>query len=174
MSPPTSTTLWREQDRKDTSPEPIVVDGVVIPKGTMVGVNVYAINHNKDVFPDPFAYKPERWLEDGGFDEATKRRMNETFSPFSVGPRGCAGKAMAYLEVSLVLAKAIWYFDFERAPGELGAIGGGKSGDKRGRYRTGESQLEDIFSSRHDGPYLMFRPRKGGDGVELCRELDQA
>ena len=47
MSPPTSTTLWREQDRKDTSSEPIVVDGVVIPKGTMVGVNVYAINQDR-------------------------------------------------------------------------------------------------------------------------------
>ncbi|KAI0160396.1 cytochrome P450 [Xylariaceae sp. FL1272] len=35
------------------------------------------------------------------------------FVPFSVGTRGCAGKTMAYLEVSLVLAKVLFHVDFD-------------------------------------------------------------
>ncbi|KAI0114209.1 cytochrome P450 [Hypoxylon sp. NC0597] len=50
----------------------------------------------------------------------------DAFAAFSIGPRGCAGKPTAYLELSLALAKIIWYFDFETAPGKLGDIGLGQ------------------------------------------------
>jgi hypothetical protein len=33
---------------------------------------------------------------------------------------------MAYLEMSLVLAKTLWYFDFVKAPGEAENLGGGE------------------------------------------------
>ena len=85
--------------------------------------------------------------------------MREAFGAFSVGPRGCAGIAMAYLETSLVLAKTLWHFDFEKAEGELGVIGVGKAGGEEGRARSDEFQLYDLFVSAHDGPYLSFRSR---------------
>ena len=85
--------------------------------------------------------------------------MRDAFAPFSIGPRGCAGKSMAYLETSLVLAKTLWYFDFEVAPGELGEVGAGKVGLEEGRERRGEFQLYDLFGSSHDGPYLTFKTR---------------
>ena len=85
--------------------------------------------------------------------------MRDAFAPFSIGPRGCAGKAMAYLETSLVLAKTMWYFDFETSPGQLGVIGAGKAGAEEGRERLSEFQLYDIFNMAHDGPYLNFRVR---------------
>ncbi|KAI1482304.1 cytochrome P450 [Daldinia eschscholtzii] len=154
MAPPVPGTLWRSQDPNDN--QPLVIDGHVIPKGTLFGVSAYAIHHNEAYFPDPFKFKPERWLE--GHTPASKL-AHDAFAAFSVGSRSCPGKSMAYLESSLVLANTLWYFDFEAAPGDLAGIGGGKEGGPSGRTRSGEFQLEDIFTAKHDGPYLVFRSR---------------
>ncbi|KAI0019182.1 cytochrome P450 [Xylariomycetidae sp. FL0641] len=171
MSPPVGGTLWRQlADGEDDAP--FVVDGHVIPPGTHVGVNVYSIHHNKEYFPEPFEFKPERWIAGNGHTTCDADEDNHSlvthraFTPFSLGSRSCAGKSMAYLEGHLVMAKTFWYFDFERAPGSLGSIGAGKPGLQGGRGRSGEFQLQDMLTSRHDGPYLIFKPR-----TPHCAEL---
>lgn len=156
ISPPVSGTLWRKLIADDKSSEPFLVDGHVVPAGTHVGVNIYTLHHNEEYFPEPYTYKPERWLET---DDDERRRMRDAFAAFSVGSRGCGGKAMAYLELSLVIAKALWYFDFEKAPGEAGEVGAGKVANQDGRHRPSEYQLDDIFVSNHQGPNLVFRTR---------------
>lgn len=156
MSPPVSTTLWREKNPLDQ--KPLVIDGHVVPSGTLIGVNTYAIHHNEQYFPNPFSFLPERWLHNADNDQARKV-ARAAFAAFSIGPRACAGKSMAYLEISLVVAKTLFSFDFKRAPGSLGDVGGGKPGATNGRVRPNEYQIHDIFTSRHDGPYLVFRPR---------------
>ncbi|KAK6081580.1 cytochrome P450 [Seiridium cupressi] len=95
-----------------------------------------------EYFPDPFTYNPDRWLQSGSSeDKATAQKvMREAFSAFSVGARGCADTPMAYLELSLVLAKTIWHFDFKSAAGEVGEAGVGENGEFR---------LYDIFTSTH-------------------------
>ncbi|KAI1340366.1 cytochrome P450 [Xylariaceae sp. FL0016] len=163
MSSPVNGTLWRELPTDDDGSQPFIVDGHVIPKGVQVGVNLYTLHHDPEYFPDPYSFKPERWLDS---DDSEKRRMRDAFAPFSTGYRGCAGKPMAYLEMSLVIAKLLWYFDFSVAPGEVGEVGGGKVGDTAGRHRPGEYQLYDIFASSHDGPNLVFSQRNG-----YCRDL---
>ncbi|KAI0391384.1 cytochrome P450 [Xylariaceae sp. FL0594] len=60
MSPPILATLWRAQVPGDA--RPLVVDGHVIPEGVDVGVNTYAFHHNEALFPEPFRFRPERWL----------------------------------------------------------------------------------------------------------------
>ncbi|KAJ8110738.1 hypothetical protein ONZ43_g5796 [Nemania bipapillata] len=150
ITPPVAGTLWRE------TCEPVVIDGHVVPAGTQVGVNSYSIHHNEEYFPRPFEFDPDRWLVK---DEAQLSLMNSAFFAFSLGSRACAGKSMAYLETGLTMAKAIWLFDFEIAPGELGAVGEGIPGKGGERGRRNEFQLYDTFGSRHDGPYLIFHPR---------------
>ncbi|KAI0516988.1 cytochrome P450 [Xylaria bambusicola] len=169
MSPPIVTTTWREQIRGTNVSEPLIVDGHVIPPGTFVGVNLYALHHNEEYFPDSFTYKPERWIkvDTGAPGETPKQSHRAAFAPFSAGSRSCLGKSMAYLELSLVVAKIMWYFDFERAPGKLGEIGGGTVGATNGRGRPDEYQVDDIFISQHRGPYLVFVPR--GD---TCMDLE--
>lgn len=134
------------------------MDGHVVPPGTQVGVCTYALHHNEKYFPGPSAFRPERWLV-GESGEKALAEMHSAFAPFSVGARSCAGKSMAYLEASLVIARTLWFVDFEPAPGELGEAGAGKPGAKGGRERPEEFQLYDIFSATHDGPNLMFRYR---------------
>ena len=40
----------------------IILKGYSIPKGSDIMINLYAIHHDSSVFPDPYAFKPERWL----------------------------------------------------------------------------------------------------------------
>lgn len=47
MSPPTPGTLWRHLAPEEEGRGPFVVDGHVIPNGTMVGVNAYSLHHNE-------------------------------------------------------------------------------------------------------------------------------
>ncbi|KAI0100758.1 cytochrome P450 [Nemania sp. FL0031] len=151
MSPPTAGTLWRQQVVHEAGPsEPLLIDGHIIPPGTQIGVNIYAIHHNEEYFPRPFDYIPERWLQGCPEFETTNRNA---FIPFSAGPRGCAGKPMAYLEASLVIAKTLWYFDFEDA--NINVPQAAKLNDEL----QNEYQLNDIVVSTHDGPWLKFSPR---------------
>lgn len=167
MSPPFLGTFWRQPH--SSYREPFVVDGHVIPPGTIVGVSPYCVMHNKAYFPEPFEFRPERWLgSDAGQDsvdvadaEAEHHRsiMRSAFAPFALGETGCLGKAMAYQEMSLVVAKTLWYFDFEKAAGEAGKLGEGEPGRTDGRGRKDEYQLFDLAVADHDGPNLVFRPR---------------
>jgi cytochrome P450 len=158
MSPPIGGTLWREQADRN-SDEPFVVDGCVIPPGTHVGVNIYSIHHNEHYFPEPFVFKPERWLVDDNRTDADVDGNFGAFTPFSVGSRSCIGKAMAYLEASLVIAKTLWYFDFEKCHGSLSEVGAEKRRLRGGDGKLNEFQLHDVITSLHDGPYLTFKPR---------------
>lgn len=166
MSPPVGGTLWREQQASSKAAgDPFVVDNQVIAPGTQVGVSIYSLHHNARYFPAPFTYSPERWLpSETSAGGGGRRATQDAFTAFSLGPRSCPGKAMAYLEMSLVLARLIWYFDFAAAPGELGHVGSRKSPIPGS---LDEYELHDVFVSSHDGPYLTFKVR--GD---VCKELE--
>ena len=172
MSPSSLGPAWRAQDPASVAAgELFVVDGHVIPAGTQVGSSRYAVQHNATYFPSPFAFKPERWLppSNDNLDTASQHdaltAMRRAFAPFSLGDRGCAGKAMAYLEMSLTIAKTMWYFDFAKAPGEAGELGGGGGSSERsrtdayGRGRPDEFQLYYSLVVENDGPNLVFTPR---------------
>ncbi|KAH0558333.1 hypothetical protein GP486_005004 [Trichoglossum hirsutum] len=140
---------------REVLPGGLTVDGHHFPPGTVLAVPHYAIHHNPFYYPDPFAYKPERWLTD---DKEAVGRAQSAFCPFSVGPRGCIGKGMAYMELSLALSRLMWLFDMRLKPGStLGE--GGWEGAEYGRQRVGEYQLMDKFTSWMDGPLVEFRGR---------------
>ncbi|KAI1662108.1 hypothetical protein F4813DRAFT_343486 [Daldinia decipiens] len=115
-----------------------------------------------EYFPSPFAFRPGRWLaHEHEMDQEREVRVTtrRAFQPFLLGDRGWAGKAMAYLELSMALAKTIWYFDFERVPGEAGKAGEGIPGSDGWRGRRDEFQLYDGVVVSHDGPNLVFKTR---------------
>lgn len=160
LSVPTTSMPWREEDPAPPAAgapaDPLVVDGHFIPPGTMVVVSTYCLMHNPAYFPDPYAFKPERWLDQAGGGKT----LRQAFVPFGMGEAMCLGKGMAYLETSLVVAKTLWSFDFARALGEAGRLGGGGPGARdRARAREDEFQLYDGIVSDHDGPNLVFTAR---------------
>jgi cytochrome P450 len=171
-APPSLTTLWRVQE-PSAGQQPFVVDGHVVPAGTEVGVHTYSLLHDAAYFPDPFAYRPERWLEpedpttETAEDKERRAIMRRAQLNFGHADRVCPGKALAYLETSLLLAKTLWYFDFETAPGQEGELGAGKADCDGPWGAPGQYQVGDVFVATHDGPNLVFKPR--GDA---WRELE--
>ncbi|KAI0011597.1 cytochrome P450 [Xylariaceae sp. FL0662B] len=163
MTPPIPGTLWREQTAETkTKAENLLIDGHLIPPGTQIGVNIYSIHRNPDCFPEPFVFKPERFMAD---DTAPRKASRDGFTPFSLGSRACIGKSMAYQEASLVVAKVIWYFDFDTAKegGESGKLRPCEPGCERGGI--GEFLIHDLFGATHNGPFLKFRHREDLEDV---------
>ncbi|KAJ7192206.1 cytochrome P450 [Mycena pura] len=70
----------------------------VIPKGTIMVTNMWSMLHNPVVFPEPLAFKPERFLN----DEAACERFGSVIWGF--GRRVCPGSHFA--EASLFIAIA--------------------------------------------------------------------
>lgn len=71
-----------------------------IPAGTPMSVQTLILHTNDDIFPDPWAFKPERWLD----DEAAMRR--KYILSFNKGSRQCLGINLAKAELSIGLATA--------------------------------------------------------------------
>ncbi|KAF2207353.1 hypothetical protein CERZMDRAFT_102447 [Cercospora zeae-maydis SCOH1-5] len=146
-------------------PGGIVIDNEQIPQGTVVGVPHYAIQHNEAYFPSAHAFLPERWIPGSVLPQGQKVTSEtvsvaqSAFCPFSVGPRGCIGKGMAYNELMLTLAMTIFMYDMRLAPGST--LGEGNPDTKEyGRHRRTEFQLKDTFTSMKEGPLVQFRPRE--------------
>jgi len=148
MAPSVPRIPWRDILPADGNKnQPFVVDGYIIPPRIIISVNTYSIHHNEAYFPDPFSYRLERWLTSSSstFSEEQKKVMRDAFVSFSIGSRGCAGKAIAYLETNLIHANTLWYFDFTKTKGTLGEIGAGKSGWEIDREGADEFQIFDLF-----------------------------
>ncbi|CRG82736.1 Isotrichodermin C-15 hydroxylase [Talaromyces islandicus] len=84
-----------------------VVDGHFLPEGTQVSCHHYASYHSKANFALPNEFIPERWLGDARFQSDKK----DVLQPFSLGPRNCLGKNLAYAEIRLVLCKLVLRFN---------------------------------------------------------------
>jgi len=138
----------------------IEIDGHHIPEGFDVGVPHYTIHHNPDYYPKPFDYVPERWLTDPAANPMHDglEAARSAFCPFSIGLRGCIGKGLAYVELTVTIARVLFLYDLRLAPGMN--LGGGGKDMEVGRERANEYQIEDRFASKKDGPILQFRPRK--------------
>lgn len=89
------------------------VAGEFLPGGTIVSVYGWAATHSPHNFFRPQEYIPERWL-----DAKYAGENKEASQPFSLGPRGCIGKHLSYMELRLILASLLWHFDIERADGD--------------------------------------------------------
>ncbi len=61
------------------------------------------MHHNPTVYPDPDAFKPERFLP-----EQSANRHPYAFIPFSAGPRNCIGKKIDSIQLSRKLITAYY------------------------------------------------------------------
>ncbi|KAI9702437.1 MAG: hypothetical protein M1836_000917 [Candelina mexicana] len=72
-------------------PSEAKVSGFFVPAGTIVSMQNRTLYHNAAVFPDPLVFIPARWIDAAG---GTKE-MDESFTPWSKGPRACIGQHLA-------------------------------------------------------------------------------
>nr|ANY58189.1 putative N-methyltransferase [synthetic construct] len=80
--------------------------GTKVAKGTRIMVNLYALHHNENIWPEPYKFMPERFLE-GEAKTAYNKAMEQSFLPFSAGMRICAGMDLGKLQFAFALANLV-------------------------------------------------------------------
>ncbi len=108
LSPPLGAIMPRQ-----VLPGGIQVDGQFFPEGTEVGTPVYALHHQERYHRSAFNFNPVRWnvRPVGAASEEGVSLSQSAFCPSGIGPRSCAGKALAYAEMSILLARIVFLFD---------------------------------------------------------------
>ncbi|KAL4968152.1 cytochrome P450 [Aspergillus stella-maris] len=89
--------------------ETLVYKNWVIPPGTPMGMNLYHMHMNEQIYPDAKSFRPERWLKaaEAGYD------LDRYFAPFSKGTRGCLGVNLAYAQMYLGMGVILRRFNLE-------------------------------------------------------------
>jgi cytochrome P450 len=79
--------------------KPIEVGGWSYPTGVCLVGNAYLVHHDPDIYPEPYAFRPERFLDEGP--------GTYTWIPFGGGRRRCLGASFAMVEMQIVLAAVL-------------------------------------------------------------------
>ena len=74
---------------------PLSIAGHDLPAGVAIQPNILLMHTREDVYPDPFAFRPERFLE--------RPAGTYTWIPFGGGVRRCLGATFAIFEMKAVL-----------------------------------------------------------------------
>jgi cytochrome P450 len=74
--------------------------GFYLPAGTVVGCQLHTLHFNPSTFPEPFAFKPERWLD-------PTPEMQRDWIPFSLGARRCLARDLAQFELLLAVREVV-------------------------------------------------------------------
>lgn len=106
MYPP-STALFTRVAKRD-----LVVEGVEVRKRTLVAVPIWQMHRNERYFPNPESFSAKRFLPDA---PAIPRGA---FMPFGAGPRVCLGQQFASVEMALVAAYIVRYFELDFESGD--------------------------------------------------------
>ena len=75
--------------------EPVELGGYELPAGVSIVPSIYLTHRRADIYPDPLAFKPERFLENPP--------SNFEYLPFGGGVRRCLGASFAQFEMKIVL-----------------------------------------------------------------------
>jgi cytochrome P450 len=81
----------------------VEIGGVSYPPGVVLIASAYLVHHDPDIYPQPHAFRPERFLE----SEGGKAPGTYTWLPFGGGRRRCLGASFAMLEMKIVLRAVI-------------------------------------------------------------------
>jgi cytochrome P450 len=89
--------------------KPIEVGGITYEPGVVLFANAYLVHHDPAIYEDPYAFRPERFLE--------RPPGTYTWIPFGGGRRRCIGASFAQLEMKIVLRAAFARFELEPVSG---------------------------------------------------------
>ena len=79
--------------------QPIEVGGWSYPIDVCLVPNAYLMHHDPEIYPDPYAFRPERFLDESP--------GTYTWIPFGGGRRRCIGASFAMLEMKIVIRSVL-------------------------------------------------------------------
>jgi cytochrome P450 family 135 len=115
---------------------PVTLAAHDLPAGVSVAPCVYLVHRRADIYPEPDAFRPERFLE--------QPAGTSTWIPFGGGTRRCIGGAFAMLEMKTVL----------RAVARAGRLAAAEAGDEPAGRRG-------ITLAPVRGGRIVWHPRTG-------------
>ncbi|NXW89758.1 CP3AL protein, partial [Alopecoenas beccarii] len=91
-----------------TCKKDVEINGVTIPKGTIVMIPAYILQHDPEYWPDPEEFRPER------FSKENKDTIDPyTYLPFGAGPRNCIGMRFALLTLKVAMVALLQHFTLQ-------------------------------------------------------------
>jgi cytochrome P450 len=90
--------------------KPITVGGWDYEPGVNLVANAYLIHHDPEIYPDPYTFRPERFLDE--------KPGTYTWIPFGGGRRRCLGASFATLEMKVVIAELVRRFEISATTGQ--------------------------------------------------------
>ncbi len=79
--------------------EPVELGGYELPAGVSVAPSIYLVHRNAEIYPNPEAFEPERFL--------ANPPGTYTWIPFGGGVRRCLGASFAQFEMAVVLRELV-------------------------------------------------------------------
>lgn len=158
LLPPACGVHWRECEWQGFAVGP---DRVPMSAGSDVGMSLFSVFRDGRIYRDPVRFWPERWIP-GTLPEEELCRAKNMFTPFSIGPRNCAGSHVAMMMVSIAYAYVLVNYDFRfgREQRTLRPHLASNSVAEQG------AELELTFESHYSiaswesGPFVQFRARQ--------------
>ncbi|HLB20633.1 MAG TPA: cytochrome P450 [Solirubrobacteraceae bacterium] len=89
--------------------QPVQIGDIEYQPGVVLFASAYLVHHDATIYPDPYAFRPERFLD--------QTPGTYTWIPFGGGRRRCLGASFALLEMKIVLRAALARY-------ELRSVGG--------------------------------------------------
>ena len=155
--PPACGVHWRECEQTGVE---IGDRKFPLPFGTDIGMSLFTIFRDGRIFRDPVLFWPERWTP-GTLPEDEYNLAKKMFTPFSIGPRQCAGMHVAIMISSISFAHLLVNYDFRLAadhhkdPSQAWPKVSGEPG------AASELHFESHYSIAgwKSGPFVEFRER---------------
>lgn len=97
-----------------------VYEGYLIPKGTTVLANAWAILHDEAKYPDPFSFNPERFADE---KKNAELEINELpYAAFGFGRRICPGRWLALDTIWITIASVLAVYNISKPKDANGAV----------------------------------------------------
>ncbi|PNY20708.1 Trichodiene oxygenase [Tolypocladium capitatum] len=119
---------------------PITYGSYVIPANVPFSMTSYLQHRDPKIFPDPDAFRPERWL--GKPKSPSDKPLSRYLVPFGKGPRMCLGMNFAMAELYIGLATVFRRLDLEL-------------------YETGRDAVDMAAD------YFVPIPKEGTEGIRV-------
>ena len=134
--------------------QPVQIGPVSYEPGVVLFASAYLVHHDPLVYPDPYAFRPERFLE--------QPPGTYTWIPFGGGRRRCIGASFAQLEMKLVLRALLERFELEPADG------GVETARRRGIAISPSRAGRVVLRERAGRPVLRERAGRVGSSARAA------